>query len=90
VQRNLGSYTRPVHLHEGSKVHLNNALRILQICNYKTDIRVFEALIETSFNLKPCLVEINEGRFHVFDVTVHHEDTRYLEAVYSSKFDTTA
>ena len=82
-----------VHLHEGSKdytAQLNKALRIQQICNYKTDIRVVEALIETSGNLKLCLVEINQGRFHVFEVTVHHEDTRYLEAGYSSKFDTTA
>ena len=54
---------------------MNKALRIQQICNYKTDISVVEALIETSGNLKPFLVEINHGRFHVFDVTVHHEDT---------------
>jgi hypothetical protein len=53
------------------------------------EIPVVEALIETSRdNLKPYLVVINQGRAHVVNVNVRHEDTDYLEK-YRSKVDTT-
>lgn len=39
-------------------------------------IQIIEVLIPTpKCNLKPDLVLINEGRVHVVDVTVRHEDT---------------
>jgi hypothetical protein len=45
-----------------------------------------EALIPTKAgNLKPDLVVVNQGRVHVVDVTVRHEDTGYLEEGHRSK-----
>jgi hypothetical protein len=45
-----------------------------------------EVLIPTEKgNLKPDLVVVNQGTVHVFDVTVRHEDTRYLEEGHRSK-----
>ena len=47
-----------------------------------------EALIPTpTGNLKPDLVVVNQGRVHVVDVTVRHEDTGYLEEGYRSKVE---
>ena len=47
-----------------------------------------EALISTpTGNLKPDLVVVNQGRVHVVDVTVRHEDTGYLEEGYRSKVE---
>ena len=45
-----------------------------------------EALIPTpTGNLKPDLVVVNQGRVHVVDVTVRHEDTGYLDEGHKSK-----
>jgi hypothetical protein len=47
-----------------------------------------EALIPTpTGNLKPDLVVVNQGRVHVVDVTVRHEDTGYLDEGYRSKVE---
>jgi predicted nuclease of restriction endonuclease-like RecB superfamily len=37
--------------------------------------------------LKPDLVVVSQGRVHVVDVTVRHEDTGYLEKGYKSKVE---
>jgi len=47
-----------------------------------------EALIPTpTGNLKPDLVVVNQGRVHVVDVTVRHEDTGYLDEGHRSKVE---
>jgi hypothetical protein len=47
-----------------------------------------EALIPTpTGNLKPDLVVVNHGRVQVVDITVHHEDTGYLDEGYKSKVE---
>jgi len=47
-----------------------------------------EALIPTpTGNLKPDLVVVNQGEVHMVDVTVHHEDTGYLDKGYRSKVE---
>jgi len=47
-----------------------------------------EALIPTrTGNLKPDLVVVNQGEFHVVDVTIHQEDTGYLDEGYRSKVE---
>jgi len=47
-----------------------------------------EALISTATgNVKPDLLVVNQGRVHVFDVTVHHEDNGNLDEGYRSKVD---
>jgi hypothetical protein len=53
----------------------------------KDGIKIFEeALIPTPIgNLKPDLVVVNQGRVHVLDVTVRHEDTGNLDEGYRSK-----
>jgi hypothetical protein len=51
------------------------------------EIRIIEeALIPTpTGNLKPDLVVVSQGRVHVVDVTVRHEDTGYLDEGHRSK-----
>jgi hypothetical protein len=45
-----------------------------------------EAAVDTpSGTLKPDLVVVHQGRVHVVDVTVRHEDTGYLEGGHTSK-----
>ena len=53
------------------------------------DVQIIEeALIQTpTGNLKPDLVVVNQGRVHVVDVTVRHEDTGYLDEGYRSKVE---
>ena len=47
-----------------------------------------EALIPTpTGNLKPDLVVVNQGRVHVVDIMVRHEDTGYLDETYRSKVE---
>ena len=47
-----------------------------------------EALIPTlTGNLKPHQVVVNQGRVHVVDVTVRHEDTSYLDEGHRSKVE---
>ena len=47
-----------------------------------------EALIATpTGNLKPDLVVDSQGRVHVVDVIVRHEDTGYLDEGYRSKVE---
>jgi len=47
-----------------------------------------EELIPTQTgNLKPDLVVVSQGRVHVVDVTVRHEDTGYLEEGHRSKLE---
>jgi len=47
-----------------------------------------EASVETrSRTLKPDLAVISQGRVHVVDVTVRHEDMGYLEGGHKSKIE---
>ena len=58
-----------------------------KLANMKEEIKIIEeALIPTpTGNLKPDLVVVNQGRVHVVDVTVRHEDIGYLDEGYRSK-----
>jgi hypothetical protein len=48
-----------------------------------------EALVATSegANLKPDLVVVSEGKVHVLDVTVRHEENEYPQVGYRSKIE---
>jgi hypothetical protein len=58
-----------------------------KLANMKEKVQIIEeALIPTEAgNLKPDLVVVNQGRVHVVDVTVRHEDTGYLKEGYRIK-----
>ena len=60
-----------------------------KLASKKEEISIIEeTLIPTQTgNLKPDLVVVNQGRVHVVDVTVRHEDTGYLDEGYRSKVD---
>ena len=60
-----------------------------KLATMKEGVKIIEeALIPTpAGNLKPDLVVVNQGRVHVVDVTVRHEDTGYLEEGYRSKVE---
>jgi hypothetical protein len=60
-----------------------------KLASMKEGIQIIEeALIETpTGNLKPDLVVVSQGRVHVVDVTVRHEDTGYLDEGYRSKVE---
>jgi hypothetical protein len=60
-----------------------------KLSSMKGGIKIIEeALIPTpTGNLKPDLVVVNQGRVHVVDVTVRHEDTGYLDEGYRSKVE---
>jgi hypothetical protein len=54
----------------------------------KTNEIQIEALIPTpTGNLRPDLVVVSQGRVHVIDVTVRHEDTGYLKEGHRSKVE---
>jgi len=60
-----------------------------KLANIKERVQIIEeALIPTQRgNLKPDLVVVSQGRVHVVDVTVRHEDTGYLEKGHRSKVE---
>jgi len=60
-----------------------------KLASMKGKVQIIEeALIPTpTGNLKPDLVVVNQGRVHVVDVTVRHEDTGYLDEGYRSKME---
>jgi hypothetical protein len=60
-----------------------------KLAKMKDGIKIIEeALILTSMgNLKPDLVVVNQGRVHVVDITVRHEDTGYLDEGYRRKVE---
>jgi len=52
------------------------------------ELQIIEALIPNpTGNLNPHLVVVNQGRVHVVDVTVRHEDTGYLDQGHRSKVE---
>jgi len=59
-----------------------------KLVSMKEKVQIIEeALIPTpTGNLKPDLVVVNQGRVHVVDVTVRHEDKGYLDG-YKSKIE---
>jgi hypothetical protein len=61
----------------------------LKLATMKEKVQIIEeALIPTKTgNLKSDLVVVNQGRVHVVDVTVRHEDTGYLEEGHRSKVE---
>jgi hypothetical protein len=60
-----------------------------KLASMKGKVQIIEeALIPTQTgNLKPDLVVVSQGRVHVVDVTVRHEDTGYLEEGHRSKVE---
>jgi len=77
-------YTKAQRIRSHDKIRFRNKL-----ANMKEGIKIIEeALIPTPTGKhKPDLVVVNQGRVHVVDVTVRHEDIGFLDEGYRSKVE---
>jgi hypothetical protein len=75
--------TQRIRCHDENKDFVSNKLAKMKGVKI---LIIEEATIQTSREnfLKPDLV-VNQGRVHVVNTPVHHEDTGYLEERYRSK-----
>jgi hypothetical protein len=78
----LYTKTQRIHRHDEIRNFISKKL-----ATKPQDFQVIEeaAVSTSSGTLKPDLVVINRGRVLVIDITVHHEDTGYMEKGRSSK-----